>query len=170
MWRYLSLAAVATIKHPAKTWVWGGGAYAAYSPSTAHHSRAGTREQAQSSWYPPQSRAERNQSVHVVLLLVFSLISPLQFRTAFPGRGATHSGLGPPTSVNLIKTIPTDTPVGQPNVDSATPRISAQVILDCVTLKWKAFVTDIQDRGRSKCVLTKTNCSRITFYSRHLCK
>lgn len=66
---------------------------------------------------------------------VLCSISPLQFRTAFPGSGATTVGWARPASVNLIKTIPTDTPVGQPNVDSALLRISAQVILDCVTLK-----------------------------------
>lgn len=82
--------------------------------------------------------------MHVGHWLVLSLFSPLQFRTFFPREWFYAQWAGLPTLINLIKTIPTCTPVGQPNVDNPLLRLSAQVILGCVKLKLKAVITDTQ--------------------------
>lgn len=53
----------------------------------------------------PQSRAERNECEHSACL--FSSISPfIKFMTHCLGNGSAHSGLGLPTSIKLIKTVP----------------------------------------------------------------
>lgn len=51
-------------------------------------------------------------------------ISPLQLH---PGNDASHSGLRLPIFINLVQTIPphTDTPIGQPNVDSSALLLSS---------------------------------------------
>lgn len=53
------------------------------------------------------------------------------------GNSATYSGLALPTPVNLIM-VPTDTPMGQPNIDRPSLRLSSGVILGCVKLTIKA--------------------------------
>jgi hypothetical protein len=51
----------------------------------------------------PQSRAERNEYIHVQLLscVQFNFSALIQFRSLCLGSGATHSGLCLPTSINL---------------------------------------------------------------------
>lgn len=77
----------------------------------------------------------REKSVRACSLACTQLDFSTTAQDRLPREWCSHSGLGRPASVNLIKTIPTDVPVGQPNVDRALLRSSAQVILDCVTLK-----------------------------------
>lgn len=48
--------------------------------------------------------------------------------------GAVHSGLGLPTSINLIKQSPTDKPIDQSNVGSFSLTLSSSLILDYVRL------------------------------------
>lgn len=57
----------------------------------------------------------------------------IQSRTTWPRAAATHSGLGPPASVN-IKPAPTDRPTGQPSWVIPPLKLPFQVILDCVKL------------------------------------
>lgn len=74
-------------------------------------------------------RAERNECMHAHLLacvqLSFSML--IQSRALRLGNGATHSGLGLPISINLIKvTSPQiDIPISQPSVDNPLLRLSS---------------------------------------------
>lgn len=56
-----------------------------------------------------------------------------QFRSACLGKGAAHSRLDLPPSVNSVKTNQSLTHMhtGQPNSDSSSLRLPSQVILDC---------------------------------------
>lgn len=86
---------------------------------------------------------ELNKCMHVSLLSGAQLAFPTlrQFRTA-PSTyqplglrsGATHSGLGLPTLINVIKTIPQRYAHRQTSVDNPSSRFSSQLFLGCVWL------------------------------------
>lgn len=74
---------------------------------------------------------KQNQKQNAGLLL--NTLSLLSYNLKpNPGDDAAHSGLDLPTSNNAIKTIPTDTPQGQPDLGDPSLRLSSQGSLYCL--------------------------------------
>lgn len=59
--------------------------------------------------------------------LLFNTLSLLAYYLKpNPGDDAAHSGLDLPTSINAAKTIPTDSPQDQPDLEDPSLRLSSQ--------------------------------------------
>lgn len=71
-----------------------------------------------------------------------------QLRTLCLGNGATHSGLGSPTSASLARLLFTDKPTRKCNENNPFVELSPQVVLGCVKLTIK--LTTIVSIGASK--------------------
>jgi hypothetical protein len=70
-----------------------------------------------------KSRERMDVSCLLACLHILSLIASLSYGPGIPwlGNGATHSGPGLPiVSVILIKTVPTDMPIGQTNIHNSS--------------------------------------------------
>lgn len=72
----------------------------------------------------------------------------IQLSTLCLGNGATHSGLGPPTSASLVRLLFTDKPTGKCNENNPFVELSPQVVLGCVKLTIK--LTTVVSIGASR--------------------
>lgn len=102
----------------------------------------------------PYARGERKQCTHACLFpcALLDVSTLIQFRISCLRNGTTHSGIGLPTSINLIIQYPKELS----KIDNLSLRLCSWVILGCVKLKIKAIYHKVKENPGHLYFISKT--------------